>query len=58
MSRKDYRALAAGLRELVEETHTEGEREVAISAVNIVAQVCFDDNRRFDWVKFKGACGL
>lgn len=56
MSRKDYRALAAGLRKIVDAARTVEGQEVARAAV-LVVTTTFANDPGFDWMAFMGACG-
>ena len=61
MTRKDYAALAAGLREGVEATkacHSKDAQDAYEMAVYDVARVLAADNPRFDRARFLKACGV
>jgi hypothetical protein len=53
MSRKDYEAFAKAIREMI--CTSENERQLC---AQVIANVCANDNPRFNKQKFKEACNL
>lgn len=52
MTRKDYKKLA----EVINEAYKDG--AIQECAISRIGDVLYEDNPRFDWVRFKDACGL
>lgn len=58
MSKKHFIALAERLRFAYGQQSTRAQRIAAADMIHAVAQVCAQDNPRFDYDRFYAACGL
>lgn len=58
MTKKHFIELAKGLRVVLDEAETPGERVIAVDAIGAVARVCKQVNPRFDANIFYEACGV
>lgn len=58
MTKKDYIAIAAAIREQVDADANKGGHSITRAIADRIADACARDNARFDRGRFLAACGV